>query len=390
MSLWMNAGTIAVTINSKKVTGTGTAFATSAIPARPGQPIIINNVFYEIESVESDTVLWLAANYVAASATGVKYSVMTTMEGSFNDLARRAAQVMGAYQGYMDVYNDLFTGTGLVHVVLPDGSEIDLPAWATMATEAEVDALRASVDTEVDALSASVSALSSSLTSLTNKTLKLSGRNILINGQVVLVNQRRFDGNWASLSVGAYGYDRWKKASASDMSQVVESGNFALGAKYTLSGIGVTTAILTAPASGHWTITVPQSARNIQLEPGEFQTPFEIRDITTETLLCQRYCLRMESTTILSETIGVGGYCTGTVIISQYHTPVEMRTDPTYAGGGVLMLSSPAGNVSIAALTKRGCSIVIASNSQTNTPGHSAFLMSSGANSGFRGFVCEL
>lgn len=379
MSLWMNAGTIAVTLNSKKVTGTGTAFATSAIPARPGQPIIINNVFYEIESVESDTVLWLAANYVAASATGVKYSVMTTMEGSFNDLARRAAEVMGAYQGYMDVYNDLFTGTGLVHVVLPDGSEVDLPAWATMAPATEVDALSASVDT-----------LSSSLTSLTNKTSNLSGRNILINGQVLLVNQRRFDGNWASLSVGAYGYDRWKKASASDMSQVVESGNFAPGAKYTLSGTGVTTAILTAPASGHWTITVPQSARNIQLELGETPTPFERRDITTETLLCQRYCLRMESTTIASETIGVGGYCTGAVIISQYHTPVEMRTDPTYAGGGVLMLSSPAGNVSIATLTKRGCSIVAASNSQTNTPGHSAFLLSSGSNSGFRGFVCEL
>lgn len=150
MSLWMNAGTIAVTLNSKKVTGTGTAFATSAIPARPGQPIIINNVFYEIESVESDTVLWLAANYVAASATGVKYSVMATMEGSFNDLARRAAQVMGAYQGYMDVYEALFTGTGNVTATLPDGSTVTLPAWNSMqpkdATLTAIAALATAAD----------------------------------------------------------------------------------------------------------------------------------------------------------------------------------------------------------------------------------------------------
>jgi len=132
MSLWMKTGTIAVTINSKKVTGTGTTFATSAIPARPGQPIIINNVFYEIESVESDTVLWLATNYVASSATGVEYSVMTTMEGSFNDLARRAAQVMGYYQGQLDTLNALMAGTGNVTATLPDGTVVTLPTWSEL------------------------------------------------------------------------------------------------------------------------------------------------------------------------------------------------------------------------------------------------------------------
>lgn len=392
MALWMNLGTINVVNGSKAVTGVGTKFKTAPIPAREGQPIVINNVHYEIASVNSDTSITLALNYAGATANGLSYIIITTAEGSFNDLSRRAAQVMSLYQGYMDVYDALFSGTGLVHVVLPDGSQVDLPAWSTMATASEVAALRATMATvaQFDTLSSSVDTLSSSLTSLTNKTSKLSGRNILINGQVLLVNQRRFDGNWASLSVGAYGYDRWKKASASEMSQVVESGNFVPGAKYTLSGTGVTTTILTAPGSGHWTITVPQSARNIQLELGETPTPFERRDITTETLLCQRYCLRMEATTISSETIGVSGYCTGAVVIAQYHTPVEMRTDPTYEGGGVLMLASPAGNVSVAAMTKRGCSIVLSSNSQTNTPGHSAYLISSGANSGFRGFVCEL
>lgn len=132
MSLWMNTGTIAVTLNNKKVTGTGTAFVNSAIPARPGQPIVISNVIYEIESVESDTVLWLATNYLGASAADVKYSVMTTMEGSFNDLARRAAQVMGYWQEYLDDLEELFTGTGTITITTPAGEVVQLPTWGTM------------------------------------------------------------------------------------------------------------------------------------------------------------------------------------------------------------------------------------------------------------------
>ncbi|MCQ4052361.1 prophage tail fiber N-terminal domain-containing protein [Aeromonas sp. SG16] len=114
-------------------------------------------------------------------------------------------------------------------------------------------------------------------------------RNILINGEVTRINQRGFDGNWANLAVGAYGYDRWKKADATSMSQVVEAGNFITGAKYRLSGAGVTAATLTAPASGNWTVTVPQSARNVQLELGETSTQFEVRNIQQELAMCQRY-----------------------------------------------------------------------------------------------------
>lgn len=138
-------------------------------------------------------------------------------------------------------------------------------------------------------LQSTVTALQAQAASLQSLVDAKPSRNILLNGEVTRINQRGFDGNWGGLAVGAYGYDRWKKADATNMSQVVEAGNFVPGAKYRLSGTGVTAATLTAPASGNWTVTVPQSARNIQLELGETATPFEVRNVQQELAMCQRY-----------------------------------------------------------------------------------------------------
>ena len=132
MPLWMKTGTINLVNGSKNVVGVGTQFITATVPARPGQPLVINGVLWEIENITSNTALTLALPYTGATANSVAYTILTTMEGSFNDLARRAAQVMGAYQAYMDVYETLFTGTGNVTVTLPDGGVIVLPAWNTM------------------------------------------------------------------------------------------------------------------------------------------------------------------------------------------------------------------------------------------------------------------
>lgn len=114
-------------------------------------------------------------------------------------------------------------------------------------------------------------------------------RNILINGEVTRINQRNFSGDWSTLSLGAYGYDRWKKSGPTAMAQIIEAGNFIPGEKYILSGTGVVTTQLTAPASGNWTIEVSQTARNVQLELGTVTTPFEIRNIQHELAMCQRF-----------------------------------------------------------------------------------------------------
>lgn len=146
-------------------------------------------------------------------------------------------------------------------------------------------------------------------------------RNILINGEVTRINQRGFDGNWANIAVGAYGYDRWKKADATNMTQVVEAGNFTPGAKYRLSGVGVTEKALTAPASGNWSITVPQTARNVQLEIGEVATPFEVRNIQQELAMCQRYYWKMIENFQFYKKLAWRS-------IALYH-PVHMRVAPS-------------------------------------------------------------
>jgi hypothetical protein len=112
-------------------------------------------------------------------------------------------------------------------------------------------------------------------------------KNILINGNLA-INQRGV--TIAAAANGAYGPDRWKKVDASNMTQIVEAGNFQPATVYTLSGIGVTTQQITSPASGNWTIpNVPITATNIQLEEGEVATPFEMRNVGFELSLCQRY-----------------------------------------------------------------------------------------------------
>lgn len=114
-------------------------------------------------------------------------------------------------------------------------------------------------------------------------------KNKLINGEVTRINQRGA-ANWAAVANGAYGYDRWKKVDASNMTQIIEAGNFRPNTVHTLSGIGVTTQQITSPASGNWTLpNIPIAAANVQVEEGLEATPFEVRHIGFELALCQRY-----------------------------------------------------------------------------------------------------
>jgi hypothetical protein len=144
-------------------------------------------------------------------------------------------------------------------------------------------------------------------------------RNVIINGNLA-INQRGVD--IASAATGAYGQDRWKKT-AGGMTQIIEAGNFEPGATYTLSGTGVTTQQLTAPASGNWTLPdIPVTARKIQLEPGPVATPYEQRPISVELSMCQRYYQTMGD-------IYLSPIKSDNTLGTSFARTVEMRTTPT-------------------------------------------------------------
>ena len=130
------------------------------------------------------------------------------------------------------------------------------------------------------------------------KTVANPAKNIIINGDLE-INQRGV--LIVDTAVGAYGPDRWKKSTPTDMTQTVEDVMFEPGETYTLSykvNSNWVEQQVTMPASGHYTTPhIPVGARKIQLERGTKKSDFEERDYLTELTLCQRYYLYFSSCT---------------------------------------------------------------------------------------------
>lgn len=106
----------------------------------------------------------------------------------------------------------------------------------------------------------------------------ISNPNLLINGDFS-VDQRSTPDTWKA--------DRWK-VSGSNIIQIVEDKAFLKNQVYTLSYEGYASQI-TSPSSGHWSISVPNTATWVKLELGPVATPFIPDDPATNLVKCQRY-----------------------------------------------------------------------------------------------------
>lgn len=255
------------------------------------------------------------------------------------------------------------------------------------------------------------------------KTLKLptdggyAFRNLLINAAGT-VNQRGYVSGAATTSANQYTLDRWRvvvagqqlswagsgaentlTAPAGGVEQVIEGANI-LGGTYTLSWTGTASATVNGVAIANGaTVSLPANTnatvqfsggtfKKPQLELGAVQTDFDYLPYDVVLARCQRYCLAVHATDIATETIGAGGFTTGTTMIAQYFTPVEMRTNPTWFGGQLTLVSA-AGSRAADSISRRGSSVVMAA-AQTSAQGQAVYMASSGVNAGFRGFICEL
>ncbi|WP_272520851.1 MULTISPECIES: hypothetical protein [unclassified Providencia] len=122
-------GTISTKANDPKITGKNTLWKNSVTKVSVGQIILIQsgNTIYQnsIRSVESDTQMTLSFP-VPVALTDVKYVISITMIGSVSDGVNKAtAMVTESYQ-LMIILNRLMTESGVIKVVLPDGTEMQL------------------------------------------------------------------------------------------------------------------------------------------------------------------------------------------------------------------------------------------------------------------------
>lgn len=196
-------------------------------------------------------------------------------------------------------------------------------------------------------------------------------RNILINGDM-RINQRGV--TIAAAANGTYGPDRWKKVDASNMTQIVEAGNFEPSTVYTLSGTGVTTQQLTSPASGNWTLpNIPIAATKIQLEKGTIATPFELRPVGLELALCQRYAIVYDGTGGVSP-VASGVMSTATLFSGG--SGLDMRASPTLVvlSGTIEVRTASSGAATSVVVTKTGGSLTVSCTTPTLTAGQGAYL----------------
>ncbi|HEM7134731.1 TPA: hypothetical protein U2I51_004262, partial [Providencia rettgeri] len=130
-----NIGTVTTTANSTKVTGTSTKWKDNNSRVSAEQIILIVNsttaYINSIQSIQSDTELTLSFPAPVAVKNGA-YNILTTMVNSVSDAANKIVAMNAANVQFSDIINRLATETGVIEVVLPDGTKKSMKTFAEM------------------------------------------------------------------------------------------------------------------------------------------------------------------------------------------------------------------------------------------------------------------
>lgn len=134
--LWYRAGTVSVTNGSNKITGFGTTWKTGG--SRPDKGHTFwgpDGKHYEVDSIESDTVLYLVKPYTGVTAAGQPYEIDITRTSTIPAVSREVAALLAYAQSQYDAWQAILTGVGDVTLTAPDGQTVTVPALANMLSK---------------------------------------------------------------------------------------------------------------------------------------------------------------------------------------------------------------------------------------------------------------
>ena len=136
---WYKNGSINLEQGSKTVTGVGTKWTNPLIGICSGQMLILktkNSIeICEIASVQSDTQLTLANEYIGDTKTGVNYEIPTSPNVSIEALALRISEMLNYYQTQLDAWQMILTSEDEVTLTAPNGQQVTIKSQYAISNE---------------------------------------------------------------------------------------------------------------------------------------------------------------------------------------------------------------------------------------------------------------
>ena len=136
---WYKNGSINLEQGSKTVTGVGTKWTNPLIGICSGQMLILKTKnsleICEIASVQSDTQLTLANEYIGDTKTGVNYEIPTSPNVSIEALALRISEMLNYYQTQLDAWQMILTSEDEVTLTAPNGQQVTIKSQHAISNE---------------------------------------------------------------------------------------------------------------------------------------------------------------------------------------------------------------------------------------------------------------
>lgn len=156
--LWQRTGNVTVTNGSKTITGFGTKWKTGTLPIQKGHTFYgPDNAAYEVDTVVSDTEIFLVDTYRGGTLANQPYRIDITRTSTISQFAADLASLVAKYRSWFDGMMTWLTASGDVAILNPDtGANVTIPSWKKVASEGEGQAARAKAEADKAAASAAL------------------------------------------------------------------------------------------------------------------------------------------------------------------------------------------------------------------------------------------